>query len=235
MGHSTLDQDAFVRLLVRHGIEILVDVRSHPGSSHYPQFNTEQMRGYVPEAGVRYEWEPRLGGWRDIHAELDSRFKPYGVDVSAYVHSAFPKQRIARRIATDQTVAPECPQHGYNKKLALPGECCCPSESPVWYVCGFYDYSFYMMLPEFAEGAQWLYDLALQSKVAIMCSEGRYFSCHRSMISDYMWFRYELDSKHIPSVGRTHSSVLGNRLMRYHADILEAWRAGRDGTNRHGA
>jgi uncharacterized protein (DUF488 family) len=64
VGHGTLAADELGRLLVEHGVELLVDVRSYPGSRHSPQFGREAMEAWVPGAGVAYRWERRLGGRR---------------------------------------------------------------------------------------------------------------------------------------------------------------------------
>jgi uncharacterized protein (DUF488 family) len=35
-----------------------------PASRRFPQFGRAQMQAWLPEAGVGYRWEPRLGGFR---------------------------------------------------------------------------------------------------------------------------------------------------------------------------
>jgi uncharacterized protein (DUF488 family) len=64
VGHSTADATPFAQLLGRSGVELLVDVRSFPGSRAFPQFGREQMHTWLAAAGVEYRWEPRLGGRR---------------------------------------------------------------------------------------------------------------------------------------------------------------------------
>src|SRR5690606_7700938 len=64
VGHGTLDADGFARVLAASGVEVLVDVRSHPGSRRHPHFGRAAMERWVPLSGVRYRWEPRLGGRR---------------------------------------------------------------------------------------------------------------------------------------------------------------------------
>lgn len=41
-----------------------MDIRSYPGSRRLPQFNRESLERSLPEAGIRYVWEKRLGGRR---------------------------------------------------------------------------------------------------------------------------------------------------------------------------
>ena len=64
VGHGTLTADELGRLVAGAGVEILVDVRSFPASRRHPQFRREAMERWLPDAGVAYRWEPRLGGRR---------------------------------------------------------------------------------------------------------------------------------------------------------------------------
>jgi uncharacterized protein (DUF488 family) len=64
VGHGTLPADELGRLVAGTGIEVVVDVRSFPASRRHPQFRREAMERWLPEAGVAYRWEPRLGGRR---------------------------------------------------------------------------------------------------------------------------------------------------------------------------
>jgi uncharacterized protein (DUF488 family) len=45
-------------------ISSLVDVRIAPGSKRNPQFARVAMAEWLPEAGIAYRWEKRLGGFR---------------------------------------------------------------------------------------------------------------------------------------------------------------------------
>jgi uncharacterized protein (DUF488 family) len=64
VGHGTASRDELTRLLRAAGVQLVVDVRSVPGSRRFPQFGRAQMQAWLPEAGVGYRWEPRLGGFR---------------------------------------------------------------------------------------------------------------------------------------------------------------------------
>jgi uncharacterized protein (DUF488 family) len=64
VGHGTLSEEDFAALVSDAGIEVIVDVRSFPASRRHPQFRREAMEGWLPDAGVAYRWEPRLGGRR---------------------------------------------------------------------------------------------------------------------------------------------------------------------------
>ena len=64
IGHSTRAIDLFVSLLEKHGIKLLADVRSLPGSKRYPQFNKEVLANSLGKSGINYEHFPELGGRR---------------------------------------------------------------------------------------------------------------------------------------------------------------------------
>src|SRR5438128_8546150 len=64
IGHSTRMIEKFISLLEEHGIKMLADVRSLPGSKRYPQFNKETLADSLNKVGIRYEHLPQLGGRR---------------------------------------------------------------------------------------------------------------------------------------------------------------------------
>lgn len=54
IGHSTHSLEHFLRLLQRHSIEVVADVRSIPYSQHNPQFNREALQIAVKAQGMSY-------------------------------------------------------------------------------------------------------------------------------------------------------------------------------------
>ena len=64
VGHSTRSGEEFTQILLAHGIEVLVDVRTFPGSRRYPQFNRAALAEELGAQEIRYRHEPRLGGRR---------------------------------------------------------------------------------------------------------------------------------------------------------------------------
>jgi uncharacterized protein (DUF488 family) len=64
IGHSTRKIEDFIAALEAHGIRLLVDVRSMPGSKRYPQFNKETLAKSLQEHGIHYEHFAELGGRR---------------------------------------------------------------------------------------------------------------------------------------------------------------------------
>ena len=71
IGHSTRTIEVFISLLAEHGIRLLADVRSLPGSKRYPQFNKDALAESLNAHGIRYEHFPELGGKRK--SKPDSR------------------------------------------------------------------------------------------------------------------------------------------------------------------
>ncbi|GAB2686782.1 DUF488 domain-containing protein [Thalassiella azotivora] len=64
LGHGTASADELVELLRDAGVGSLVDVRRFPGSRRHPHVARDEMARWLPDAGVAYRWEPRLGGRR---------------------------------------------------------------------------------------------------------------------------------------------------------------------------
>lgn len=64
IGHSTRSIEDFIAALEGHGIRLLVDVRTFPGSKRYPQFNKEALAESLNAPRIRYQHLPELGGRR---------------------------------------------------------------------------------------------------------------------------------------------------------------------------
>ncbi|HET6953558.1 MAG TPA: GNAT family N-acetyltransferase [Acidimicrobiales bacterium] len=94
VGHGTLSADGLAGLVAGAGVDLVVDVRSYPGSRRHPRFGREAMAVWLPEAGVAYGWERRLGGRR--------RPQPGGPNV-ALRHPAF--RAYADHMATPEFAA----------------------------------------------------------------------------------------------------------------------------------
>jgi len=63
-GHGTESEERTVATLAGAGVALLVDIRTAPGSRRHPQFARAAMEEWLPEAGIAYRWEKRLGGFR---------------------------------------------------------------------------------------------------------------------------------------------------------------------------
>ena len=66
VGHGTLSQVDLGQLLREAGVAALVDIRIGPGSRRHPHVNRAALERWLPELGVEYRWEQRLGGFRKL-------------------------------------------------------------------------------------------------------------------------------------------------------------------------
>jgi uncharacterized protein (DUF488 family) len=64
IGHSNKSEEDFLKILKVWDIEVLVDIRTLPGSRRYPYFNKEAFEVSLPAANIRYMHMPELGGRR---------------------------------------------------------------------------------------------------------------------------------------------------------------------------
>ncbi len=70
VGHSTHPIEEFLALLGGAEVEVLLDVRTLPGSRRNPQFDQERLAPSLEAAGVAYERDARLGGLRKASREV---------------------------------------------------------------------------------------------------------------------------------------------------------------------
>jgi len=66
VGHGALDRTGLTALLGGRRVAAVVDVRRFPGSRHNPDVARDALEEWLPEAGVAYRWEQRLGGRRHL-------------------------------------------------------------------------------------------------------------------------------------------------------------------------
>lgn len=71
VGHSTRSAAELVDLLREHDVDLLVDVRRHPGSRRHPHFNRDALAETLEEAGIGYRHEEALGGRRSLDTDAD--------------------------------------------------------------------------------------------------------------------------------------------------------------------
>lgn len=64
IGHSNHSLEEFLAMLKSFKIELLVDVRSYPGSNYVPHFNKENLQQSLPENDINYLHIKKLGGRR---------------------------------------------------------------------------------------------------------------------------------------------------------------------------
>jgi len=78
-GHGAASVEQMISLLRDAEVSVLVDVRTVPGSRRHPHVARAELRRWLPEAGISYRWEKRLGGLRtpdpdspDVAFNIDS-------------------------------------------------------------------------------------------------------------------------------------------------------------------
>lgn len=71
VGHGRLDEESLGALLRGAAVDLLVDVRRFPGSRANPAVSRDALARWLPEAGVDYRWEERLGGRRSLPKDGD--------------------------------------------------------------------------------------------------------------------------------------------------------------------
>ncbi len=112
VGHGTLPCAAFAALAHDAGLDTIVDVRRFPGSRHNPQFGGDEMRRWLPEDGVAYQWLPALGGRRKASpgspnvALRNAQFRAYADHMSSNEFGAGVAELLA--LASTARVAVMC-------------------------------------------------------------------------------------------------------------------------------
>lgn len=69
IGHSVHPIDEFIALLKNHNIQLLVDIRSFPGSRFVPWFNAGALAESLSAAGIGYYLLTELGGRRKVQKD----------------------------------------------------------------------------------------------------------------------------------------------------------------------
>ncbi|MGJ0393524.1 MAG: DUF488 domain-containing protein [Methylocystis sp.] len=71
IGHSTRTLAEFIELLRDFDIDIVIDVRTIPGSHHNPQFNADILAKALAKAKIEYKHLSKLGGLRGRARDVD--------------------------------------------------------------------------------------------------------------------------------------------------------------------
>ena len=67
IAHSTRSFEDLLEMLHSFQIEMLVDIRSYPGSRRYPHFNKEALEISLPQNNIQYTHLKMLGGRRKVN------------------------------------------------------------------------------------------------------------------------------------------------------------------------
>jgi uncharacterized protein (DUF488 family) len=69
IGHSTHSFEEFLAILHSSNIEMIVDIRTYPGSRRFPQFNKEALEMSLPQNKIQYIHLKNLGGRRKANPD----------------------------------------------------------------------------------------------------------------------------------------------------------------------
>ncbi|WP_258393118.1 DUF488 domain-containing protein [Nanobdella aerobiophila] len=74
LGHSNRNIKDFIGILKENNMNILVDVRSLPGSKKYPEYNKENLEKTLKDHGIEYIHIKELGGFRKPNKNSKNSF-----------------------------------------------------------------------------------------------------------------------------------------------------------------
>jgi uncharacterized protein (DUF488 family) len=63
-GHGTASAERLTELLHAAEVTGVIDIRTAPGSRRNPHVARAALEGWLPESGICYRWDKRLGGFR---------------------------------------------------------------------------------------------------------------------------------------------------------------------------
>lgn len=72
VGHGRLNRDELGGNMQTAGVEAVIDVRSYPGSRANSDAARAELTSWLPERGISYRWDNRLGGRRHLGKEEDA-------------------------------------------------------------------------------------------------------------------------------------------------------------------
>ncbi len=111
-GHGTASEDEIRALLAGAGVGAVVDVRSAPGSRRNPQVAKSAIERWLPEGGIDYRWDGRLGGFRKVPADSpdvvweNDAFRAYAGHMRSEEFLAAARELVTE--GEDRTVAVMC-------------------------------------------------------------------------------------------------------------------------------
>ena len=69
IGHSTHPIVEFLAMLKYYDVKVLADIRRLPGSRKFPQYDQENLKNSLKEAGIEYTYLADLGGRRKVNKD----------------------------------------------------------------------------------------------------------------------------------------------------------------------
>jgi uncharacterized protein (DUF488 family) len=108
-GHGTATAERMTDLLRDIGVVVVIDVRTAPGSRRHPHVARAELERWLPEAGICYRWDKRLGGFRKAAPDSpdtawrEDMFRGYAAHMRTGEFQAAMDEALALA-ATDRTV-----------------------------------------------------------------------------------------------------------------------------------
>jgi uncharacterized protein (DUF488 family) len=108
-GPGTATAERMTDLLRDVGVAVLIDVRTAPGSRRHPHVARAELERWLPEAGIGYRWDKRLGGFRKAAPDSpdtawrEDMFRGYAAHMRTGEFQAAMDEALALA-ATDRTV-----------------------------------------------------------------------------------------------------------------------------------
>ena len=108
VGHSTPTIEVFLSMLESYDIKTIVDIRRFPGSRKFPQFNQDNLKIALEEAGMQYISMLDLGGRRKPNNDSkntiwkNESFRGYAdyMETAAFENAVLKLEEIATKYTT---------------------------------------------------------------------------------------------------------------------------------------
>ena len=108
IGHSTPTIEVFLSMLESYDIKTIVDIRRFPGSRKFPQFNQDNLKIALEEAGMQYISMLDLGGRRKPNNDSkntiwkNESFRGYAdyMETAAFENAVLKLEEIATKYTT---------------------------------------------------------------------------------------------------------------------------------------
>ncbi|MGP7961185.1 DUF488 family protein [Sanguibacter sp. A247] len=241
VGHGTLDRAGLTTLLTNAGVQTVVDVRRFPGSRRNLDVSRDALPRWLPEEGIAYEWEERLGGRRRLPAGARApASQPGAASPGADVTGATsPGADVTGATSPGAHVTGVTPPSTAVTAAMSPSAHVTGGTSPDtwWRVEAFRAYASWTRTATFRDALDDLLDPirattpgggsnggsrspaadgpATQGNTVIMCSESVWWRCHRRVIADVAVLARGIPVWHLMHDGRldAHVPSQGARLI----------------------
>ena len=138
VGHSNVPVEKFVELLTKNKIALVVDVRSYPGSKHFPWFDSAPLYKALNEKDISYTYlGQEMGGKpRDSHFYDTEGYVLYGkiVESKAFAEGVDILQERAERQRVAIMCSEEDPTECHRRLLV--GKVLAKRGFEVWHIRG---------------------------------------------------------------------------------------------------